>query len=159
MLKRSMISVCLMFFALSSAPINTGHTHDQFGNPTRITVPVNGGWDARAACDHSSADGLWRFKVVGVTGNISRVDVQIYRNAHPTVSSGEYRVCASVDPNKTQQLCEDPPSGGGIQTAGSLTIKKPKVGDGGSIFLTGGPYCIRPVVFGNGDLTVEVNHP
>ena len=158
MLKRLLILVCLAVLALSSVQFNAGYAHDP---PQQITVPVNGGWDARAACDKSSLDGDWRFTVVGVTGNISRVDVQIYRNAYPTGSPGDLRVCASYpDPyHRYQEPCDDSPIVGRVETVSSLTIKKPKVNNEVPITLAAGTYCIRPVVYGNGALTIQVNHP
>ena len=133
------------------------------GLPTAITVPVNGGWDARAKCDESGAPGIWSFIVTDVIGKISKVNVQIYQNALPTSGLDDpnvYRVCASnPDPyGRPQLFCPTVPKGK-VQSAGSLTMNQPKVGSTTAITLPQGPYCIRPVVTGNGSITIQIGHP
>ena len=153
MTSKCLILACGAVLALSA------YAHNP---PTQIFVPVNGGWDARAACDSSTADGFWTFTVTAVNGNISKVNVQTYRNALPTSSIEEldvYRVCAGTpDPlSRPQQQCLVPQ--GPFESAGSVTINKPKVGSSGALTLLKGDYCIRPVVTGKGNVTIQIGHP
>ena len=136
------------------------------GLPTSITVPVNGGWDARAKCDESSATGPWTFTVVGLTGKISKVNVQLYRYALPTASFDEptvYRVCASntgtgtAPDGRPQLFCPSVPVGA-VESAGSVTINKPSLGISGSLTLSQGAYCVRPTATGNGTITIQISH-
>ncbi len=154
MRNRSTILAGLLVLSLS-APIAA---HDINNRSTEITVPVNGGWDSRAACDASFADGDWVFTVVFATG-ISKANIQGYRGAHPTKRDGEFRTCSScpLDPPLEQQIC----AGGcpsSIQSVGSVTINKPKAGNTGSLGLAAGPLCWR-VATGKGRVTVRADHP
>jgi len=128
--------------------------------PTSITVPAG---QSRAALEQSERFGLWTFTVLSVKGNISKVDIQIYENALPT--SGNipdlYTVCASYpDPyGRPQELCSSEAPSGRIATAGSLSIKRATSGASGSITLDGGEYCVRPLAFGKGEVTISIQPP
>ena len=97
---------------------------------------------------------------MGVKGNISRVDIQIYENALPTsgMIADVYAVCASIpDPyGRDQETCGLELPEGRIATAGSLSIKRATTGASGSITLDGGVYCVRPVAFGKGEVTISI---
>lgn len=156
MQRRLLVLVCLAALIGSRAT-----THDSAtGEPTEISVPVGGGWEARAACDQSAANGTWNFTVVGVTGKISQLDVQVYRRAHPTLVSGEPRVCASFpDPyDRPQQVCAGSEPGS-VESAGSVRMNRPKVGSQAGLLLDTATYCVRAVVMGKGSVTVSIQHP
>jgi hypothetical protein len=128
--------------------------------PAQISVP---GGESRAALEESLADGLWTFKIDKVTGSVSRVEIQIYEGALPTAGTKDvhlFAVCASCpDPyGRPQDTCDRRVSGP-IATAGSLSIKRVKVDATGAITLDAGVYCVRPLAFGKGAVTVSIEHP
>jgi len=127
--------------------------------PGQISVP---GGESRAALEESPA-GLWTFKIDKVWGSVSRVEIQIYEGALPTSGTKDddlFAVCASSpDPyNRPQEACSRTVSGP-IATAGSLSIKRVKQGATGAIILDAGVYCVRPLAFGKGAVTVSIQHP
>lgn len=144
---------------LGSVQFVNAQSQDPCG-PAAITVP---GGESRAALE-VGGDGLWTFTIVGLTpkSRISQVEIQIYENALPT--SGQiadlYAVCASCpDPfGRPQEACEGTECPSPIETAGSVTFKKKQVtiGAESSITLDAGTYCIRPVAFGKGAVTISI---
>jgi hypothetical protein len=127
--------------------------------PGQISVP---GGESRAALEEGPA-GLWIFRITKVTGSVSRVEIQIYENALPTAGTKDvhlFAVCASCpDPyGRPQDTCDRNVSGP-IATAGSLSIKRVKVDATGAITLDAGVYCVRPLAFGKGAVTVSIEHP
>ena len=124
-----------------------------------ISVP---GGESRAALEEGLAEGLWTFKIDKVWGSVSRVEIQIYEGALPTSGTKDddlFAVCASSpDPyNRPQEACSRTVSGP-IATAGSLSIKRVKQGATGAITLDAGVYCVRPLAFGKGGVTVSIEH-
>ena len=150
----------LAVVVLGSVLLVSAYSQDPPCFPARMTVP---GGQSRAALEESSADGLWTFTIEAVKGNISRVDVQIYENALPTSGKDPdlFVVCASCpDPyGRPQADCGGVPCDGQISSAGSVSIKRVKVGTTASITLDKGVYCVRPAAFGKGEVTVLLQHP
>ncbi len=132
--------------------------------PLSMTVP---GGQSRAALETSDVPGLWRFTIERVKGSISKVEIQIYENALPTAGSPEsadapvYMVCASnPDPfGRLQATCGAGVPVGHNMQAGAVLIKRVKDGIEGSITLDEGMYCLRPVAFGKGEVTISVQPP
>jgi|SRR3990172_4610050 len=150
----------LAVLALLVLSYGRGNAHKAPGQ--EITVPVLG-VDTRAACDDSKSNGNWTFAIAAVSGNVSKVIVQIYANGHTTFIDDELRLCADFpEPfGKEQILCfkPDPRNPEKFESAGSITIQNPQVGKQGALLLLAGNYCVRPYVTGNGSVTVVVSHP
>ena len=157
MRQKSLILGGLAVALLGSLLLIAAYAQEDPCFPTYITVPAG---QSRAALAKSVLPGLWTFRIESVKGNISKVDIQIYENALPT--SGKiadlYVVCASCpDPyGRPQADCGEKVSGQ-IVTAGSLSIKRVTRGATGAITLDDGLYCVRPLAFGKGEVTISIN--
>jgi hypothetical protein len=159
MKQNALILFGLGIVVIGSVLLTTANAQQDPCFPAFIAVP---GGQSRAALEGSDFPGTWTFTIESVKGNISKVEIQIYENALPT--SGEdpdlYMVCASnPDPfGRPQVACgATVPVGHNIQ-AGAVSIKRVKVGSSGSLTLDEGVYCVRPLAFGKGEVTISV-HP
>ena len=72
-----------------------------------------------------------------------------------------FAVCASIpDPYDREQItCGLGLPDGRVANAGSVSIKRVTAMAKSSITLDGGVYCVRPCVFGNGQVSILVEHP
>jgi hypothetical protein len=125
--------------------------------PAQVVVP---GGEFRAALE-SGGPGLWTFTIVGLTpkARISQVEIQIYEKALPTSGAVAdlYVVCSSCpDPYGRPQADCGTQCLGPLETAGYVRFKKITKGASSSITLDAGTYCIRPVAFGKGDVTISI---
>jgi hypothetical protein len=159
MKRTSLILGTLAVAILGSVLLVSASSQDPPCFPAQMVVP---GGESRAALETSTAAGLWTFTIEAVKGSISRVDIQIYENARPTSGKDPdlFVVCASCpDPyGRPQADCGEGVPCGPISTAGSVSIKRVKVGATASITLDDGVYCVRPAAFGKGEVTVSI-HP
>jgi hypothetical protein len=148
---------CLAALLSGSALLVSAQSQDPCF-PTQVVVP---GGESRAALEGGGA-GLWTFTILDLTprARISQVDIQIYDRALPT--SGEiadlYVVCSSCpDPYGRPQADCGTPCSGPVETAGHVRFKKVTKGASSSITLDAGTYCIRPVAFGKGAVTISIS--
>jgi len=157
MRRKSLILGSLAAVVLGSLLLIAAYAQESPCFPMYVTVP---GGESRAALAKSAEPGLWTFRIESVKGNISKVDIQIYENALPTSGkiAGLYVVCSSCpDPyGRPQADCGENVSGH-IVTAGSLTIKRVTRAATGAITLDDGLYCVRPLAFGKGEVTISIN--
>jgi hypothetical protein len=147
----SVFSACLL-----------AHDTDQ-----QITVPSNG-VDYRAACEDSTGTtpnpGVWVFTVSAASGKLSKLAIQVWSNAAPSTVEGEPRVCSAYTGTgfdslgRPQAMCPNM-SVGPLQKTAEVTLAKPKTGQQAAVTLPAGARCIRPVLTGNGSVTVTVAHP
>jgi hypothetical protein len=160
MRRTPLILASLAVAVLGSMLLIDGYAQEGPCFPTLITVPQG---TCRAALEKSEGDGTWTFTIENVNGKISRVDIQIYESALPTsgMIADVYAVCASIpDPyDRVQETCGLALPEGRVANAGSLSIKRVTPGAKGSITLDGGVYCVRPCVFGNGQVKIFIDHP
>jgi hypothetical protein len=165
MKRKSLIFGALAVAILGSVLLVGAYSQDPQDpcSPPYISVP---GGESRAALEESLADGSWIFTIDKVWGSVSRVEIQIYEHALPTSGTKDpdlFAVCASSpDPyQRTQAKCPKITGvSGTIATAGSLSIKRVKAGAAVTFNdLDAGVYCVRPLAFGKGAVTVSIVHP
>jgi hypothetical protein len=134
MKQNALILFGLGIVVIGSVLLTTANAQQDPCFPAFIAVP---GGQSRAALEGSDFPGTWTFTIESVKGNISSNPDPFGR---PQVACG-----ATV------------PVGHNIQ-AGAVSIKRVKVGSSGSLTLDEGVYCVRPLAFGKGEVTISV-HP